>query len=321
MSKASAIDKLQITNGLFLEASAGTGKTYTVAALVTRELAMDDTLRIGDFLISTFTRNASAELKDRVRRRIIEMAEVVSIGTAVPDDDLSQYLCSQNESKREQIVVNLRRAAVEFDMATIGTIHSVCSRILTLAGLPSGNGNEAASTRVLIQQKVNDYVATQAIQMASNASTSTLRPWNPALLAEVVEKKVSAPDAELWVDPNHPNAVQLQQLVHDIHEMVASIQQITQVTPTFDDLLRRAAEVMQDPQHAVAISAIRQKYRMAFVDEAQDTDPLQWSIFRGIIQAISSDSFLVVVGDPKQSIYRFRGADVNAYLEESHFTR
>ena len=55
---------------------------------------------------------------------------------------------------------------------------------------------------------------------------------------------------------------------------------------------------------------------MAFVDEAQDTDPLQWSIFRGIIEAISKDSFLVVVGDPKQSIYRFRGADVNAYLEE-----
>jgi exodeoxyribonuclease V beta subunit len=61
MSNTSAIDKLTITNGLFLEASAGTGKTYTVAALVTRELAMDDTLRIGDFLISTFTRNASAE--------------------------------------------------------------------------------------------------------------------------------------------------------------------------------------------------------------------------------------------------------------------
>jgi ATP-dependent exoDNAse (exonuclease V) beta subunit len=53
MNKTSAIDELRISNGLFLEASAGTGKTYTVAALVTRELAMDDTLRIGDFLIST----------------------------------------------------------------------------------------------------------------------------------------------------------------------------------------------------------------------------------------------------------------------------
>ena len=318
MSNTSAIDKLMITNGLFLEASAGTGKTYTVAALVTRELAMDDTLRIGDFLISTFTRNASAELKDRVRRRIIEMAEIVSIGTAVPDDDLSLYLCSQNKSKREQIVVNLRRAAVEFDMATIGTIHSVCSRILTLAGLPSGNGNEAASTKMLIQQKVNDYVATQAIQMASDpaASSGVLRPWDPALLAKVIEEKVSAPDAELWVDPAHTNAAQLQQLVHDIHAMVASIHEQTQANPTFDDLLRRAAAVMSDPQYAVAVSAIRQKYRMAFVDEAQDTDPMQWSIFRGIIEAISKDSFLVVVGDPKQSIYRFRGADVNAYLEE-----
>ena len=127
---------------------------------------------------------------------------------------------------------------------------------------------------------------------------------------------MSAPDAELWVDPSHRNAGRLQQLVQDIHVMVASIHQRTQAHPTFDDLLRRAALVMEDPQYAVAVSAIRQRYRMAFVDEAQDTDPLQWSIFRGIIQAISKDSFLVVVGDPKQSIYRFRGADVNAYLEE-----
>jgi exodeoxyribonuclease V beta subunit len=318
MSNTPTIENIKITNGLFLEASAGTGKTYTVAALVTRELAMDDTLRIGDFLISTFTRNASAELKDRVRRRIIEMAEIVADGHALPDDALSQFLCGQDESRRQQIVVNLRRAAVEFDTATIGTIHSVCSRILTLAGLPSGSGNEASSTKVLIQQKVNDYVATQAIELLSDpqAIAGAVRPWDPALLAKVIEEKVSAPDAELWVDPSHRNAGRLQQLVQDIHVMVASIHQRTQAHPTFDDLLRRAALVMEDPQYAVAVSAIRQRYRMAFVDEAQDTDPLQWSIFRGIIQAISKDSFLVVVGDPKQSIYRFRGADVNAYLEE-----
>ena len=318
MSNTPTIDQLKITNGLFLEASAGTGKTYTVAALVTRELAMDDSLRIGDFLISTFTRNASAELKDRVRRRIIETADVVTRGIPLAEDELSQYLCSHNEEKRQQIVLNLRRAAVEFDTATIGTIHSVCSRILTLAGLPSGNGNEASSTKVLIQQKVNDYVAAQAIQMASHSATTQgiQRPWDPELLGKLVEEKVSAPDAELWIDPSHSNASQLQQLVHDIHAMVEDIHQHTQANPTFDDLLRRAASVLEDPQYAVAVSAIRQKYRMAFVDEAQDTDPMQWSIFRGIIQAISKDSFLVVVGDPKQSIYRFRGADVNAYLEE-----
>lgn len=317
MIKTPSIDKIKIANGLFLEASAGTGKTYTIAALITRELAMDDTLRIGDFLISTFTRNAAGELKDRVRRRIIEMADIVSAGVAAKDDALSEYLCSQNEARRQLIVSNLRRAAVEFDTATIGTIHSVCSRILTLAGLPSGNGNEASSTKVLIRQEVNDYVAAQAIRLTSippEARTST--PWNAALLARIVEDKVSSPDAELWVDPLHPDAAQLNQLVVDIQAMVESIHRRTQTNPTFDDLLRRAAAVLTDAQYAVAVSSIRQKYRMAFVDEAQDTDPLQWSIFRGIIQAISQESFLVVVGDPKQSIYRFRGADVNAYLEE-----
>ncbi|MGA0118327.1 MAG: UvrD-helicase domain-containing protein [Ilumatobacteraceae bacterium] len=317
MNKTPAIDEIKITNGLFLEASAGTGKTYTIAALITRELAMDDTLRIGDFLISTFTRNAAGELKDRVRRRIIEMADIVSVGVAAKDDALSQYLCSQDAEKRQLIVSNLRRAAVEFDTATIGTIHSVCSRILTLAGLPSGNGNEASSTKVLIQQEVNDYVAAQAIKLARTPPEArTTTPWDAALLTRIVEEKASSPDAELWVDPFHPDVAQLNQLAADIQAMVESIHKRTQTNPTFDDLLRRAAMVMADPQYAVSVSSIRQKYRMAFVDEAQDTDPLQWSIFRGIIQAISQESFLVVVGDPKQSIYRFRGADVNAYLEE-----
>ena len=61
-----------LVNGLVVEASAGTGKTYSVAALVTRELATREDLRIGDILITTFTRNAAAELRDRVRARLVD---------------------------------------------------------------------------------------------------------------------------------------------------------------------------------------------------------------------------------------------------------
>jgi len=63
-----------LVNGLVVEASAGTGKTYSVAALVTRELATREDLRIGDILITTFTRNAAAELRDRVRARLVDTA-------------------------------------------------------------------------------------------------------------------------------------------------------------------------------------------------------------------------------------------------------
>ena len=64
-----------LTNGHTIEASAGTGKTYSVAALVTRAVAIDDDLRIDRILITTFTRGAAAELRDRLRRKLEEGGE------------------------------------------------------------------------------------------------------------------------------------------------------------------------------------------------------------------------------------------------------
>ena len=51
---------------------------------------------------------------------------------------------------------------------------------------------------------------------------------------------------------------------------------------------------------------------MVLVDEFQDTDPVQWTILR---EAFHGHRTLVLIGDPKQAIYGFRGADVHAYLE------
>jgi exodeoxyribonuclease V beta subunit len=83
--------------------------------------------------------------------------------------------------------------------------------------------------------------------------------------------------------------------------------------PTFDDMLRRAAEVLADKSQVALVAALRQKYLLAVIDEAQDTDKLQWSIFQNIFPD-SSKNMLLAVGDPKQAIYRFRGADIDAYL-------
>ena len=63
--------------GTVVDASAGTGKTYAVAAHVTLALATDATLGIGKILVTTFTRNAAAELRDRVRRRIVATAALL----------------------------------------------------------------------------------------------------------------------------------------------------------------------------------------------------------------------------------------------------
>lgn len=62
------------------------------------------------------------------------------------------------------------------------------------------------------------------------------------------------------------------------------------------------------------LSHVRKKYKAAIIDEFQDTDPIQWEIFQKLF-FVESMKALYLVGDPKQSIYRFRKADVYTYLE------
>ena len=81
-----------VCHGLVVEASAGTGKTYSVAALVTRELALRDDLRIGQVLITTFTRNAAAELRDRVRRRLVDTIALLASGADAAGDVIIERL-------------------------------------------------------------------------------------------------------------------------------------------------------------------------------------------------------------------------------------
>ena len=67
------------------------------------------------------------------------------------------------------------------------------------------------------------------------------------------------------------------------------------------------------PQHgAEAAQRLRDRYRVVLVDEFQDTDPIQWEILR---RAFHGHTTLIMIGDPKQAIYAFRGADVYSYLD------
>ena len=61
-----------------------------------------------------------------------------------------------------------------------------------------------------------------------------------------------------------------------------------------------------------AAERLRQRYRIVMVDEFQDTDPIQWEILR---RAFHRHTTLILIGDPKQAIYAFRGADVFSYLD------
>lgn len=79
----------------------------------------------------------------------------------------------------------------------------------------------------------------------------------------------------------------------------------------FDDLLLNLDRVLVSEARAGLIEKARHRYRAVLIDEFQDTDPLQYRIFSSLFQGASA---LFFIGDPKQAIYGFRGADVFAYL-------
>jgi exodeoxyribonuclease V beta subunit len=84
----------------------------------------------------------------------------------------------------------------------------------------------------------------------------------------------------------------------------------------FDDMLSLLEAALSGPRGAALGASMRSRWTHALVDEFQDTDETQWSIFRRAFFGSSAGarSSVFLVGDPKQSIYRFRGADVHTYL-------
>lgn len=138
------------------------------------------------------------------------------------------------------------------------------------------------------------------------------RPGRTACLAELV---AALNDLQQRFPPAILGALLtrrcLDQLAADVQAHKAAAAQIG-----YDDMLRlldRALDPEQSPQADFLLQLLRRQYRYALVDEFQDTDLIQWRIFRRIFVG-SPEHRLLVIGDPKQAIYGFRGADLHVYL-------
>ena len=128
-----------------IEASAGTGKTWTLCGLYVR-LLLEKRLRVRDILVVTFTKAATAELKDRIRERLAVLRRGLAAGAGATADSFAADVLTRlrDGDVRDLDVAQARsavnRAIAEFDEAAIYTIHGFCQRALTevpfAAGLP-----------------------------------------------------------------------------------------------------------------------------------------------------------------------------------------
>ncbi|HJR40261.1 MAG TPA: UvrD-helicase domain-containing protein, partial [Nocardioidaceae bacterium] len=105
------------TGTTLLEASAGTGKTWTIGALVTRYVA-EGVAKLEELLVVTFGRAASQELRERVRAQLVEAEAALADPASVPEpSDLIRLLLDADEAELDRRHARIRQALVSFDAA------------------------------------------------------------------------------------------------------------------------------------------------------------------------------------------------------------
>ncbi|WP_185975794.1 UvrD-helicase domain-containing protein [Tessaracoccus rhinocerotis] len=296
------------TSPLLLEASAGTGKTWTIAALATRFLAETE-MGIDKVLLITFTERSTRDLRSRVFERLQDTEEALTRFLAcgeVPTDAVSALLCTSDaELHRDR----LREALATFDRATISTIHAFCEGMLKELGvLGDWDSDDAvlSDPRAVVEQCATDVY----LNMFATAPEVVLEPRRALLVArEACESTLPlAPQGS--VEATYCEAVR---------ERFAQRKRELGVV-SFDDMPVRLAQVLASPEVGpAAVEALRKRFTLVMVDEFQDTDPVQWEILRSTF--MNRGRATVLIGDPKQSIYGFRNADLLSYLDARQAAR
>lgn len=111
-----------------IEASAGTGKTYSIAVLVLR-LLLEKEIKIQEILMVTFTKAAVAELEERIRL-FVRLAYKVAQGETIKDDTITKIVNNVKGKNAEQIKEILKTAVLFLDETSVLTIHSFCQQTL-----------------------------------------------------------------------------------------------------------------------------------------------------------------------------------------------
>jgi exodeoxyribonuclease V beta subunit len=289
-----------------LEASAGTGKTYALAALVTRYVA-EGTALLDDMLLITFSRAASQELRERVRDQLVRAAEALDDPTRA-DDVLLSHLVTGTEVQLADRRLRLRDALAGFDAATIATTHQFCQLVLRSLGV-AGDTDAGVTLVEDLEQLVSEIVDDLYLQRFGDDRDTPVMTRAQAL--ELAHDVVRNPRTRLTPadPPEGTKAAVRRAFADDVLRELERRKRLLGILG-FDDLLSRLA-VALEADDAPARDRMRRRWSIVMVDEFQDTDPVQWEV---IERAFVGQVTLVLIGDPKQAIYAFRGGDVITYL-------
>jgi ATP-dependent helicase/nuclease subunit A len=298
-------------------AGAGAGKTSTLVARYLDLLAENPDVRPQQLVAITFTKKAAREMRNRVRDRLRRFVE------ALPAGDPAR--------------ARWDRLYSDLDAARIGTIHSLCTELLQahpaeagvdprfevlaegMAGILQSQAVDAALAWAaddlraaalfpLLGEKLLRASLEHLLVRRLDAAEAFARPETP--LAERLQHYHIAPSPETDLDRELDAAApQLRRLFAQAVEVYEHDKRERQALD-FDDLEVRALRLLTD--HPAVARRWQEEVRAILVDEYQDTNQRQ----RDLIARLNAGGRLFIVGDAKQSIYRFRGANVAVFQRE-----
>jgi exodeoxyribonuclease V beta subunit len=311
-----------------IQANAGTGKTFTLVNLVA-QLVADGKVKAEEILLVTFTIKAAAELRFRVRERLMKFKEQ-----------------SEYSGRRHLIEAAL---AVPDGLWNIQTIHSFCQNALLDFSIFSGASpmprliSEAELVRVaidhairrqwLVDEETSIFRAIRDLKKANvllnDAAEHLARAWTSGYRVpppgETLPKGAVARFEGDSLSDDFPSVVVCNTFVFEgLMLLPKAIEHIRAQfgLMTFNTLISDLHRCLTSNtnESKQLLQSIRNKFLICIVDEFQDTDALQWEIFQTVFCHDTPHSF-VCVGDPKQSIYGFRGADLATYRRATRWLK
>ena len=303
-----------LTPGVTLvEASAGTGKTFAITRLVLRMLLERTVEHLGQILVVTFTEKATQELISRIRA-VLREADRVWSDAPPPRDAGNDDLFVLRDLHVSDGAAIIRSALGALDELGVSTIHGFCHRVLTESALESRlpfGGTFLEDDTDILRRLTQDWMRRRVLHDPAAAALIADDGGDPLTwIRNLLRPYLRHPHTVIDAAPEFAPQL-LQDFVLSVSAAFAQEKQARHLMG-FDDLLRRLHDILVDegPDGLLA-SRVRERFRVALIDEFQDTDPTQFPIF----STAFSGCPLFLIGDPKQSIFAFRNADVHAYLK------
>lgn len=343
-----------------VEASAGTGKTFSIKHLVLR-LIVEKNIPLDRILVMTFTVAATAELKRRIEEHLRAMKTLLLMPTANVDPLLKAQLAlwEANDTNpeirsRTTVLARVEKSLGLLDRANILTIHSFCHQILESRSFSAGaivGGDLLANAQPLERQVAEDFFLKAIHEEVRSGRDGSLffpdgKPVKMSQFANLLRLLASNPyplvPRRYMNEPTSREFTLVHRFVDDAPQRLAAIKAEKNVF-TYDDMILSTWGALQTGWKGIDTAevldfarVVREDYQAVLIDEFQDTDALQLDIVDRLFFGPKTDDTplgardlaasghdpartlkirsLFFVGDPKQAIYRFRGADLLVYL-------